>query len=109
MLWQQLLQLPEDSALKFARFVVEEAADETATDAANQSVAFEPNRQMLMELVTARLMTYFKRPPALYTDEKEAAVVGRFKRNFDGDKIKQFGEAFAKMDGTPIDKAFFVE
>lgn len=105
--------MPEEEAAKFARFLVEEVEEDSIADATvsreEKMVAFDPNRQMLVQYVPVRLMTYFKKLPALYTEDKEKAVTDRFRKHFDDAKIKKLRDAFAEGPSPTIEKAFFKE
>ena len=76
---------------------------------AAMDVIFDPNRQMLVQYVPVRLMTYFKKLPALYTEDKEKAVTDRFLKHFDNEKIKKLRDIFAENSSPIIEKKFFKE
>jgi len=65
--------------VEFARFLVEEK-DEDHPEII--TILFDQNRQVNSQYIPVRLMTQFKAMPEIFTDLDEAAVVAKFKSEF---------------------------
>ena len=99
------LALTSQQALDFARFLVEEKADDD--DSAEETIEYDPKRKINSQYIPVRLMTQFQELPMVYSPQQEAAAKAQFAEAFDKAAAKKLVKALNSQEEAIISFELF--